>query len=66
MIITRRSILTGETHSWDIGVTQEQLDTWNSGIPIQNAMPHLTVDEREFLMTGITPSEWDSAFFYDS
>ena len=25
---------------------------------IQNAMPNLSADEREFLMTGITPEEW--------
>jgi hypothetical protein len=25
-------------------------------------MPHLTADQREFLMTGITPAEWQAAF----
>jgi hypothetical protein len=25
---------------------------------IQNAMPHLSVDDREFIMTGVTPEEW--------
>jgi hypothetical protein len=25
-------------------------------------MPNLTADEREFIMTGITPDEWDAAF----
>jgi len=25
-------------------------------------MPNLSADEREFLMTGITPDEWDEAF----
>ena len=46
----------------EIEVTQEQLSSWESGTLIQNAMPHLTPDEREFIMTGITPEEWDSAF----
>jgi hypothetical protein len=26
---------------------------------IQNAMPNLSTDDREFLMTGVTPEEWD-------
>ena len=46
----------------EIEVTQEQLSSWESGTLIQNAMPHLSADEREFIMTGITPEEWDSAF----
>jgi hypothetical protein len=29
---------------------------------VQNAMPHLSADEREFIMTGITPTEWDEMF----
>jgi len=28
---------------------------------IQFALSHLTAEEREFLMTGITPDEWDEA-----
>ena len=29
---------------------------------IQDAMPNLTPDEREFIKTGITPKEWDEMF----
>ena len=25
-------------------------------------MPHLSADDREFLMTGVTPEEWDATF----
>jgi len=47
----------------EIDVTLEQLRSWQvDGVLIQNAMPHLTSDEREFIKTGITPEEWDSAF----
>jgi|TARA_R100000234_G_C4991961_1_gene176008 hypothetical protein len=47
----------------EIDVTLEQLSSWQvDGVLIQNAMPHLTPDEREFIKTGITPEEWDSAF----
>ena len=29
---------------------------------IQNIVPHLSMDEREFLMTGITSEEWNNTF----
>ena len=29
-------------------------------------MPHLSADEREFIMTGITPNEWEDAFGFDN
>jgi hypothetical protein len=66
MIITRISMFSGNMRSWDIDVTKEQLDRWQRGCLIQNAMPHLTADEREFIMTGITPDEWDAVFGEDA
>jgi hypothetical protein len=42
----------------DIPVTQEQLDNWNNGMLIQNAMPNLSADQREFIKTGMIPDEW--------
>lgn len=62
MLITRTSPFSGNTNSMEIEVTQEQLSSWENGVLIQNAMPNLSADEREFIMTGITPEEWDSAF----
>jgi hypothetical protein len=62
MQITRTSILTAKTRTMNIAVTQEQLDAWHSGKLIQDVMPHLSEDEREFIMTGITAEEWDMAF----
>ncbi len=49
-------------HTREIDVSQSQLDAWKSGVLIQNAMPNLSADDREFLMTGITPEEWDEHF----
>lgn len=62
MKITRESTLTGLTHTLDIDVTQEQFNRWQSGSYIQDAMPHLSADDREFLISGITPDEWKKAF----
>lgn len=59
MEITKVSTLTGKTHTMDIPVTQEQLDAWRTGGElIQNALPELTLDQREFLISGLTPEEW--------
>ena len=62
MLITRTSPFTGQEHTLDLPITEEQLEKWQGGVLIQNAMPHLTADEREFLMTGITAEEWNHAF----
>ena len=62
MKITKKSKLTGKENTMVINVTPEQLSAWTNGVLIQDAMPNLTPDEREFLMTGSTPEEWESAF----
>ncbi len=62
MIITRTSTLSGHISSMDIDVTLEQVASWEQGELVQNAMPNLSADEREFIMTGITPTEWDEMF----
>ena len=65
MKILRKSIFTGIECVRDIDVTKEQLEAWRSGTLIQNAMPNLTADEREFIMTGATPDEWDKEYGSD-
>jgi 7,8-dihydro-6-hydroxymethylpterin-pyrophosphokinase len=59
MIVTRKNIFTGVERSLDLDVTQEGLNRWKNGELIQNVFPHLSVDEREFLMTGILGEEWN-------
>ena len=59
MLITKLSPISIKDHTREIDVTQSQLDAWKGGLLIQKAMPHLSADDREFLMTGITPEEWD-------
>lgn len=58
MLITKKSSLTGIISSREIDVTQAQLDNWALGTFIQDAMPHLSTNDREFIMTGVTPEEW--------
>ena len=66
MNITKISSLTGIEHTLNINVTQDELlrveNRYNSKELIQNIVPNLTMDEREFLMTGITNEEWIRIF----
>jgi hypothetical protein len=66
MLITRKSPFTSKINTMDIPVTTGQLLNWENGMLIQKAMPNLTPDEREFILTGITPGEWDSTFGEES
>lgn len=52
-------MLTGKTNTFDLPVTQEQIDKWKAGLPIQDAMPQLNVSQREFMITGITDEIWN-------
>ena len=56
--ITRRSPLTGETNTMRLDLSEGALHAWKGGMLAQDAMPNLSADEREFVMTGITPYEW--------
>ena len=58
MQIVRKNPLTGIENTREIDVTEEQLEVWKSGVLIQHALPHLSADDREFLMTGYTPEDW--------
>ena len=62
MIVKKKSLLTGKVHTMDLPITQEQIDSWVNGELIQNAMPQLDREQREFLISGITPEEWKKAF----
>ena len=60
--ITRRSPLSGRTSTMRMDISEGALQAWQGGMLIQDAMPNLNADEREFVMTGITPYEWDNMF----
>jgi hypothetical protein len=60
MQVTRRSFLSGTERTREIDVTEEQLEKWHNGMLAQNAFPHLSASDREFIMTGIIDEEWDT------
>jgi hypothetical protein len=54
-------MLTGKVHTRDIAVSPLELDAFHAGqVSVQEFFPYLTDDEREFLVSGITPEEWAS------
>ena len=62
-VVTKQSPFSGNWHTAILAMNDDQYSNWKSGgTLIQEALPHLTADEREFLMTGITPEEWNEAF----
>ena len=62
MIITMRSPITGMINAMDVDVTAVQIMQWQNGMLIQDAMPDLSVDEREFVMSGTTPADWEKMY----
>ena len=62
MILTKVSDITGEEHSMEIPMSEgdyyRSLARWRNGELIQIAFPLLNANQREFIMTGITPEEW--------
>lgn len=60
--VTRRSGASGEIHTRTLPITIEQYMKWDRGAMIQDAFPNLLAEDREFLLTGITPLEWRAMF----
>lgn len=63
MNITRCDPFTGKTNTLDLKVTEEQWKNYTErGWKVQQAFPHLSADDRQFIMTGIMPDSWAEAF----
>lgn len=71
MKISKISHLTGEYNTREIDITIDQYNDWQNVLenksrrPIQDVLPNLSADDREFMISGITPEEWDNAFGSD-
>lgn len=64
MIVERKSIVSGKVYQMDINITEEQLFNFINGRSglAQEAFPDLSLDEREFIISGIHPTEWEQLF----
>jgi hypothetical protein len=52
----------GERYFWDLPITGPELFCWRHGALIQHAMPQLTSDQAEFIISGTLPGEWEAMF----
>jgi hypothetical protein len=59
MLITRTSLMSGLVHTKEINISNEQLTRWQNGELIQNVCPHLSISDREFIISGVTDKEWE-------
>lgn len=62
MIVSKVSVFTGKTNQMELNITNEQIKRFLEGEKVQNAFPHLNADQREFLLNGTTPEEWEEVF----
>ena len=56
--------LSGKYNEMEINASHERVFYWlrNDLRNIQDAFPDISSDEREFLLSGITPESWDNMF----
>ena len=67
MNLTRVSIVSGEEQTMDIPMLREEdYEVWHAlgeARPyVQDAFPLLKAEEREFMINGVTPEEWNDIF----
>lgn len=63
MKVQRESILDGKVYEMDLPITPEDLARYDAGEGhVQNIFPNLNAGQREFIMSGITPEEWNKMF----
>ena len=61
--ITKKSPLSGRENTLTLDAEVVDFFKWQDGARIQQAMPYLSLDEREWLTTGIYPGEWEEFIF---
>ena len=67
MIISMRHPFNGQFNTMDVNITREQYNRFIEGKEnIQTIMPNITADEREFLISGLLPDEFDQLFNNDN
>ena len=68
MNIEMTSSLSGETNVMNIPITKEQFERvekrFETGELIQDIVPHLSPQEREFLISGMSEEEQDKMFCF--
>lgn len=58
--VSGKCVFTGEEHSVD--VPTDGFKRWQAGELAQNTFPKIPADDREFLISGISPKGWKQTF----
>jgi len=68
-IITKQNPFGGEPRTIEVNLSPEAYEqaaaAWKGGLLIQQAFPTLSADDREFILTGHTPEDWEDMFGED-
>ncbi len=59
-LVRGKCTFTDQSH--EVIVPTDGLDRWLCGALIQDAMPNVSADDREFLISGISPKGWEETF----
>lgn len=62
MKITKFSFISQQYNTMDLPVTEDELRRHSMGEHAQNVWPNMPPEQREFLISGITPQEWEETF----
>lgn len=62
MIIKRKSAYTGQYRSKDIPVDPQGWAMYQAGVgSVDECLPYLTQEDRDFILSGMFPDEWNTA-----
>jgi len=62
MNIKRFSPVSLKENTMTLTIDPADLQKWQNGELVQTAFPYLTPAEREFIISGVLPGEWDTLF----
>jgi hypothetical protein len=62
MLIRKLSPMTGKINEMEVDCTNDELEAWQRGKLIQDAMPRADATQREFLISGLTAEEQKQFF----
>ena len=63
MRYSKQSTISGKVNTMDLPITPAQIHEWQRGGGyIQEVFPQLDANQREFLISGSTPEEWEELF----
>ena len=64
MEVFKQCKITGEEYSVQM-MTDDFIAWRDDGVLVQDALPYLSAEEREFLVSGINPTEWSELYEED-